>query len=201
MNKRGMLIVYSGPSGVGKGTLMGPYLKGHPEAVLSVSMTTRAPRPGETDGVEYHFVSRERFEEQIAAGGFLEYAEYSGNYYGTPRAMVEEQIAKGRDVVLEIEVQGAMKIRQTFPDAVFIFVLPPSFDALRERLCCRGTECGEVMAKRLAAAKTELQSAPLYDYVIVNDDLAAAGGRLAAVIAAAKCQTRYMRDFIDQVCG
>ena len=125
MSNRGMLIVYSGPSGVGKGTLLAPYLKSHPDAALSVSVTTRAPRPGETDGVEYSFITRERFEQLIKSDGLLEYAEYSGNYYGTPRAAVEEKIAAGRDVVLEIEVQGAMKIKKSFPDAAFIFILPP----------------------------------------------------------------------------
>ncbi|MCI8649890.1 MAG: guanylate kinase [Anaerotruncus sp.] len=199
MNKKGMLIVYSGPSGVGKGTLMAPYLKAHPEAVLSVSMTTRAPRPGETDGVAYYFVTRERFEQEIAQNGLLEYAQYSGNYYGTPRAMVEERIAQGQDVVLEIEVQGAMKIKKTFPDAVFIFVLPPSFEVLEQRLTGRGTEPPEVVAKRLAAAKAELHSASLYDYIIVNDEVGRAGARLEAVICAAKCQTKYMKNLIDKV--
>ena len=137
MMRKGLLIVYSGPSGVGKGTILGPYLKEHPEAVLSVSMTTRAPRPGETDGVEYHFVTREQFESEIAAGGLLEYAQYSGNYYGTPHRMVEEQRAQGRDVVLEIEVQGAAHIRKVCPDAVFIFVMPPSYETLENRLSGR----------------------------------------------------------------
>ncbi len=196
---KGQLIVYSGPSGVGKGTLMYPYLQEHPEAVLSISMTTRQPRPGETDGVEYYFVSHEEFEKQIIQDGLLEYARYSGNYYGTPRKMVEERIQQGQDVVLEIEVQGAMKIKQSYPDAVFIFVLPPSFSVLEARLRGRGTESEEVIAARLAAAKRELGTAALYDYIIVNDDLEQARKRLEAVIAAAKCQTKYMKDFIDEV--
>lgn len=196
---KGQLIVYSGPSGVGKGTLMYPYLQEHPEAILSISMTTRQPRPGETDGVEYYFVSHEEFEKQIIQDGLLEYARYSGNYYGTPRKMVEERIQQGQDVVLEIEVQGAMKIKQSYPDAVFIFVLPPSFSVLEARLRGRGTESEEVIAARLAAAKRELGTAALYDYIIVNDDLEQARKRLEAVIAAAKCQTKYMKDFIDEV--
>ncbi len=196
---KGQLIVYSGPSGVGKGTLMYPYLQEHPEAVLSISMTTRQPRPGETHGVEYYFVSHEEFEKQIIQDGLLEYARYSGNYYGTPRRMVEERIQQGQDVVLEIEVQGAMKIKQSYPDAVFIFVLPPSFSVLEARLRGRGTESEEVIAARLAAAKRELGTAALYDYIIVNDDLEQARKRLEAVIAAAKCQTKYMKDFIDEV--
>ena len=196
---KGQLIVYSGPSGVGKGTLMYPYLQEHPEAVLSISMTTRQPRPGETHGVEYYFVSHEEFEKQIIQDGLLEYARYSGNYYGTPRRMVEERIQQGQDVVLEIEVQGAMKIKQSYPDAVFIFVLPPSFSVLEARLRGRGTESEEVIAARLAAAKRELGTAALYDYIIVNEDLEQARKRLEAVIAAAKCQTKYMKDFIDEV--
>lgn len=200
MSKRGMLIVYSGPSGVGKGTLLAPYLKSHPQAVLSVSVTTRAPRPGETDGVEYSFITRARFEELIACDGLLEYAEYSGNFYGTPRAAVEELIAAGRDVVLEIEVQGAMRVKRSFPEATLIFVLPPSYAELRERLTGRGTEKPEAVARRLAAARRELSSAGEYDFVIVNDDLETAGAKLAAVIAAARCQTKYMHDFMQKIC-
>lgn len=196
---KGMLIVYSGPSGVGKGTILGPYLKEHPEAVLSVSMTTRAPRPGETDGVEYYFVTREQFEAEIAAGGLLEYAQYSGNYYGTPRRMVEEQLMQGRDVVLEIEVQGAARIRKACPDAVFIFVMPPSYETLESRLAGRGTEPPEVVRRRLEAARTELRCAAEYDYIIVNDDLEEARTRLGAVITAARCEARRMKNMIDKV--
>ena len=199
MMRKGLLIVYSGPSGVGKGTILGPYLKEHPEAVLSVSMTTRAPRPGETDGVEYHFVTREQFESEIAAGGLLEYAQYSGNYYGTPHRMVEEQRAQGRDVVLEIEVQGAAHIRKVCPDAVFIFVMPPSYETLENRLSGRGTEPPEVVQRRLEAARTELRCAAEYDYIIVNDDLEEARARLGAVIIAARCEARRMKNMIDTV--
>ncbi|MGI5966032.1 MAG: guanylate kinase [Anaerotruncus rubiinfantis] len=199
MSNRGMLIVYSGPSGVGKGTLLAPYLKSHPDAALSVSVTTRAPRPGETDGVEYSFITRERFEQLIKSDGLLEYAEYSGNYYGTPRAAVEEKIAAGRDVVLEIEVQGAMKIKKSFPDASFIFILPPSYAELKRRLQGRGTEPPQVVARRLAAARRELSYAGEYEYAIVNDSLETAGAQLAAVIEASRCRTKYMKDFIKQI--
>lgn len=195
---KGMLIVYSGPSGVGKGTLLVPYMKEHPEAALSVSVTTRQPRPGEADGVDYHYVTREAFEELIKSDGLLEYAEYSGNYYGTPRAKVEEQIAQGRDVVLEIEVQGAMQIKKSYPDAVFIFVLPPSYAVLRSRLTGRGTEPPAVVECRLTAARKELRHAPEYDFVIVNDDIDAARGRLSAVISAARCRTANLKEFINQ---
>ena len=188
MMRKGLLIVYSGPSGVGKGTILGPYLKEH-----------RAPRPGETDGVEYHFVTREQFESEIAAGGLLEYAQYSGNYYGTPHRMVEEQRAQGRDVVLEIEVQGAAHIRKVCPDAVFIFVMPPSYETLENRLSGRGTEPPEVVQRRLEAARTELRCAAEYDYIIVNDDLEEARARLGAVIIAARCEARRMKNMIDKV--
>lgn len=196
----GTLIVYSGPSGVGKGTILKPYLETHPEAVLSISVTTRAPREGETNGVEYYFVSRGEFERLIKGGGMLEYAQYSGNYYGTPRAAVERMIAEGRDVVLEIEVQGAMQVKKTFPDAVFVFILPPSYESLRERLTGRGTETPETLAKRLATARHELACAPEYDFVIVNDDINQAIERLTTVIQAAKYRTGNMKNMIEKVC-
>lgn len=196
----GTLIVYSGPSGVGKGTILKPYLETHPEAVLSISVTTRAPREGETNGVEYYFVSRGEFERLINGGGMLEYAQYSGNYYGTPRAAVERMIAEGRDVVLEIEVQGAMQVKKTFPDAVFVFILPPSYESLRERLTGRGTETPETLTKRLSTARHELQCAPEYDFVIVNDDVQQATDRLATVIQAAKYRTGNMKNMIAKVC-
>ena len=198
---KGTLIVYSGPSGVGKGTLLLPYLQAHPEAALSVSMTTRSPRPGERDGVEYYFVSKQRFDEEIGQGGLLEYAQYSGNYYGTPRRMVEEKIAQGKDVFLEIEVQGAMKIKQTFPEAVFIFVMPPSWEVLKKRLTGRGTEPPEVVERRLAAAQDEIHMAEKYDYIIVNDDLEAAGKKLEAVVIAAKCEARRLQETVRQLGG
>lgn len=199
MSKTGMLYVYSGPSGVGKGTILVPYLKEHDHAVLSVSATTRAPRPGETDGVEYHFKNREQFEELIQTDGLLEYAQYSGNYYGTPRAEVEKCLLEGYDVFLEIEVQGAMKIKQTFPDAVFIFVLPPSFEVLQHRLTGRGTEAPEVVEMRLNAAREEMLHAIDYDYVIINDDVEKSREQLDCIVTAAKCQTKNMKKRIEKV--
>ena len=196
----GTLIVDSGPSGVGTGTILRPSLESHPEAVLSVSVTTRAPRPGETDGVEYHFITREEFDRLAKSDGLLEHAEYSGNCYGTPRAAVERHISDGRDVVLEIEVQGAMKIRESFPEAVFVFILPPSYGTLHERLAGRGTETPEAMEARLRTARFELSHAAEYDYVIVNDDVEKAREQLGAIITAAKCRTRNMKKFIDKVC-
>ena len=199
MSERGTLIVYSGPSGVGKGTLLQPYLSRHPEACLSVSVTTRAPRPGEVDGVHYWFITEERFDQLVDSDGLLEHACYSAHSYGTPRAQVEEQLAQGRDVILEIEVQGAMQIKRSFPDAVFVFILPPSLEELRRRLSGRGTEPPQVVEDRLAAALRELGFAKEYDYLIVNDDLERAGSRLEAVIAASKCRTANLLDYVERM--
>lgn len=199
MGKRGTLFVYSGPSGVGKGTLLAPLMEGG-NIRFSVSMTTRAPRTGEVDGREYYFVTREAFEKAIEENGLLEYAEYNGNYYGTPRAMVEQQLAQGVDVVLEIEVQGARKVHAAFPDAVMVFILPPTYEELRQRLTGRATEPPEAVERRLAAAKKELACAREYDYIIVNGQLKTAREQLRAVFAAAKCEKRFMEEFIDKVC-
>lgn len=197
MSKQGTLFVYSGPSGVGKGTLLAPCLARDDGLIESVSMTTREPRPGERDGVSYYFVTKQHFQQQVDSGGLLEYACYSGNYYGTPRETVERQLASGRDVVLEIEVQGAMQIKKTFPQAVFIFVLPPSFECLEQRLCARATETPEKVAQRLSAAHDELRYAGEYDYIIVNDDIDKASGQLAAIFKAAKCERRAMQSELD----
>lgn len=199
MSERGTLIVYSGPSGVGKGTLLQPYLAAHPQARLSVSVTTRDPRPGEVDGIHYWFITQERFDRLVAEGGLLEHASYSAHSYGTPRAQVEEQLAQGRDVILEIEVQGAMQIKRSFPDAVFVFILPPSLEELRRRLSGRGTEPPQVVEARLAAAIRELEYAKEYDYLIVNDDLQRAEAKLEAVIAASKCRAAGMLDYVERM--
>ena len=178
MNKSGVLVVFSGPSGSGKGTVLAEYFKAHPEAAFSVSATTRAPRPGEVDGVNYHFVTRERFEEMIRAGEVLEHTQYNGNYYGSPAGPIRQELAAGRDVVLEIEVEGAMQVRQRFPEAVLIFVAPPSYRELEARLTGRGTESPEQIAGRLAAARREMAMAPRYDYLLVNDRVEDAARRL-----------------------
>ena len=197
---RGMLIVLSGPSGSGKGTIIKSLLSGRKDTVLSISVTTRQPRPGEMDGVHYFFRTRDEFEEMIAADSLLEYAEYNGHYYGTPEESIKKWLAEGKNVLLEIEVQGAMKVRRTFPQAVFIFVLPPSYETLRERLTGRNTETAEVVERRLAAARLELSYAAQYDYVIVNDDADKARAQLDAIICASKCRTNYMQTMIDKVC-
>lgn len=199
MTKRGMLIVFSGPSGVGKDTVLHRFLEREPGCELSVSATTRPPRPGERDGVDYHYITRERFEGMIAAGEMLEWAEYSGNLYGTPLAPVEERLDGGINVILEIEVQGAEKIRRDRRDAMFIFVMPPSWECLRARLENRGTETAEMLERRLRAAHDEIQGAARYDYVIVNDDIDRCVDCLRSVITAAEHSARYMKDFIGEV--
>jgi guanylate kinase len=167
----GKLIVLTGPSGVGKGTLLQALLKRHPELYLSISATTRQPRPGEIDGQHYYFVSRDKFEQMVAASELLEWAEYAGNYYGTPRAAVERQIQLGRSVILEIEVVGATKIHQTFPTALRIFILPPTLSELEQRIRGRGQDSDEAIARRLVRAKAEIEAADEFDVQIVNDDL------------------------------
>ena len=169
---KGMLIVYSGPSGVGKGTIRKKVFERFGDKLFySISMTTRAPREGEIDGVDYYFVTREYFEEQIEAGNFLEYAEFVGNYYGTPKDKVEEKLNNGYDVMLEIEVDGATQVKQKVEDAISIFVVPPSMEALENRLQGRKTEEQEIIQKRLEKARREIVLAGLYDYVVINDDL------------------------------
>lgn len=171
MNKQGLLVVVSGFSGAGKGTAMKRLLEKYDTYALSVSATTRAPREGEQDGREYFFKTVEAFEEMIAKDELVEYAQYVTNYYGTPRAYVEEQLAAGRNVILEIEIQGALKIKEKFPDAVLLFVIPPSAAVLRERLIGRGTESLDVIEARLKRAAEEAEGVEAYDYIVVNDNL------------------------------
>lgn len=166
----GKLIVLTGPSGVGKGTLMRSLLQRHPELYYSVSATTRAPRPGEVDGKNYYFINRSKFEQLLAQGEFLESAEFAGNYYGTPREAVLSQVQSGKLVVLEIELEGARQIRASFPEALSIFILPPSFEELERRIRGRGQDSEEAIARRLQRAKQEIQAADEFDIQIVNDD-------------------------------
>ena len=190
LNQRGLLIVLSGPSGVGKGTVRKALFEmPEQEFVYSVSMTTRPPRPGEVDGVDYYFVSREEFEKQIAAGNLLEYAEFVGNYYGTPKDKVEEQLNKGKEVILEIEVNGALQVRDKCKDAVFIFLVPPTRKALYERLKTRGTESEERIIARITKANKEFKLAHQYDYIVVNDEIYNAADRIMAIIRAEHAKT------------
>ncbi|NLL80206.1 MAG: guanylate kinase [Clostridiales bacterium] len=184
MKRRGILIVVSGFSGAGKGTLMKALMQKYDNYSLSVSMTTRAPRPGETDGKEYFFVTKDIFEEKIKQEGLIEYACYCGNYYGTPRAYVESQLSAGRDVILEIEIQGALKIKEKFPDALLLFVMPPSAAELRNRLIGRGTESMEVIDQRMRRAVEEAQGIEKYDYIVVNDKLEECVEELHGIIKA-----------------
>lgn len=171
MMQKGVLAVVSGFSGAGKGTLMKTLLRDHESYALSISATTRQPREGEVDGREYFFLSREKFEQMIAEDAFIEYAQYVGNYYGTPKKYVEDCLTAGKDVILEIEVQGAMNVKKLFPDAVTIFVAPPSAAELKKRLEGRGTETQEVIAGRMKRAQEEADLMDFYDYLLINDDL------------------------------
>lgn len=185
MSDRGLLIVFSGPSGVGKGTVRQEIFSTPDHKFeYSVSMTTRAQRPGEIDGKDYFFRSREEFEELIRNGQMLEYAEYVGNYYGTPLTYVNETLDKGIDVFLEIEVQGALQVKKKVPDAVFIFLTPPDLNELQERLVGRGTDSEEVIAKRIERAREEIALMSEYDYAIVNDEVPLAAERVKRVIEA-----------------
>lgn len=185
MSERGLLIVFSGPSGVGKGTVRQEiFSKPDHKFEYSVSMTTRAQRPGEVDGKDYFFRSREEFEELIRNGQMLEYAEYVGNYYGTPLAYVNETLDKGIDVFLEIEVQGALQVKKKVPDAVFFFLTPPDLNELEERLVGRGTDSEEVIAQRIERAREEIALMSEYDYTIVNDEVSLAAERVKRVIEA-----------------
>ncbi|MEC4985235.1 MAG: guanylate kinase [Oscillatoria sp. PMC 1068.18] len=178
----GKLIVLTGPSGVGKGTLVRSLLARHPELYLSISATTRKPRPGEVEGKDYYFLSREQFENLIHSDNLLEWAEYAGNYYGTPKAAVVKQIEQGKSVILEIEVVGARQIKQTFLDAFLIFILPPSVEELERRLRGRGNDAPEAIIKRLKRAAEELAVADAFDLQIVNDDLEVALEEVEAAI-------------------
>jgi guanylate kinase len=183
--RKGILIVVSGFSGAGKGTLMKKLVQEYDNYALSVSATTRAPRAGEENGREYFFLKREEFEQKIDEDGLIEYACYCDNYYGTPRAYVEEQLAVGKDVILEIEIQGALKIRKQYPDALLLFVMPPSAAELRRRLEGRGTETKEIIDKRMKRAIEEAEGIEEYEYIVVNDNLDTCVRELHEIIRAA----------------
>ena len=180
----GKLFVLSGPSGAGKGTICKRLLEGTDKLDLSVSMTTRKPRVGETEGVSYFFTEKEVFQEHIKKGNLLEYAEVYGNYYGTPKTPVLDKLSRGIDVILEIDMQGALKVKESYPDGVFIFILPPSMTELRKRLTGRGTETAEAIELRLGEALKELSYIDKYDYCVVNGVLEEAVARVKAIVVA-----------------
>ena len=186
MNK-GSLFVITGPSGAGKGTVLKEVIKSLNRLYFSVSATTRKPREGEVDGVHYHFLTKERFEELISADRFLEYAQYAENYYGTPLDPVLDQLEQGNDVILEIELQGALQVKKRMPQAVLVFIAPPSFEELEDRLRGRGTESEEVILRRLAIARQECANLDQFRYIVVNDEVADAADRLRAVILSQRC--------------
>ncbi len=180
--RSGTLFIVSGPSGAGKGTLVSALRSRVPDLWVSVSATTRAPRPQERDGLEYHFVSDETFDRLIAEGGLIEWAEVHGNRYGTPRELVETHVALGEQVILEIDPQGAFQVRDRYPDSVLLFILPPSLDELKRRLADRGSETEEQVSTRMRTAERELELVGNYDHVIINDDVGRAADELARII-------------------
>ncbi|MBD5513129.1 MAG: guanylate kinase [Lachnospiraceae bacterium] len=199
MKRKGILIVVSGFSGAGKGTLVKKLIEEYEGYALSISATTRQPRPGEEDGREYFFLQKEQFERKIAENGLIEYACYCENYYGTPREYVEQQLADGKDVILEIEIQGALKIKKQYEDALLLFVMPPSAEELRRRLEGRGTETKEVIDKRMHRAAEEAEGIEEYDYIVVNDDLDTCVGQLHEIITAAHNTPDRNKEFIENI--
>ena len=199
MNKKGILIVVSGFSGAGKGTIMKELLKRYDNYALSISATTRQPREGETDGREYFFKTREEFDQMIAEGELLEYATFNGNSYGTPRSYVEKLVNEGKDVILEIEIQGALQVKKLYPEALLLFVMPPSADALKERLVGRGTETPDVIAQRLAISSKESQYMGGYDYLVINDQIEKSVENVHAIISCEHYKTTRNSDTIDMI--
>lgn len=188
MNEKGKLIVISGPSGAGKSTVVFKAIEGKSNVCFSTSVTTRKPRPGEVDGKEYFFVDLDRFREMVENDELLEHAEYVANSYGTPRSYVEQKLSDGMDVILDIEVQGARQVNEKMPDAVKVFIIPPSMDELKRRLESRGTDTARAIEARLIRARQEYKEADFYDYIIVNDDADKAAGELSAIMTAERCR-------------
>jgi len=199
MKNKGILVVVSGFSGSGKGTLMKKMLETYDNYALSISMTTRKPREGERDGVEYFFTDKELFEQKIAQNQLIEYACYCDNYYGTPKEYVEKQLAAGKDVILEIEIQGALQVKAQYPECLLLFVTPPSAKELEKRLVGRGTESPEVIAKRLSRAVEESEGVEAYDYIIVNDNLEACVKQLHSVVQNAHHAPIRCAEFIKEI--
>lgn len=199
MKRKGILIVVSGFSGTGKGTLMKRLVQSYDNYALSVSMTTRSPRPGEEEGKEYFFVSREEFVNQIKNDGLIEYASYCEHYYGTPRAYVETQLEAGKDVILEIEIQGALKVREKYPTALLLFVMPPNAAELKKRLEKRGTESPEIIRMRLERALEEAKGIEEYDFIVINDKLEECVRNMHTLIQAAHETPERNEELIDSM--
>lgn len=199
MNRRGILIVVSGFAGSGKGTLMKELLNQYDNYALSISATTRKPRGQEVDGKEYFFKTVEEFEKMIAQEDLIEYANYVGNYYGTPRTYVEEQLTSGKDVILEIEIQGALKVKEKFPNTLLLFVTPPSAEILKARLVGRGTETMDVVEMRMRRAAEEAEGLASYDYILINDDLQTCVEQMHNIIQSEHFRTSRNHDFMNQI--
>ncbi|MCE5189069.1 MAG: guanylate kinase [Eubacteriales bacterium] len=201
-NRKGLLLVVSGPAGVGKGTINNTLIERNSDIRMSVSATTRAPRPGEIDGVHYFFKTEAEFEKMIAEGAFLEYMRvFDLHYYGTPKSFVEQELSEGRSVILEIDVHGAMRVKAAYPDAVLIFIAPPSMSELKSRLIHRGTESSEVIERRFETAYQELEFVKQYDYVVVNDILDLAIARTEQIISAERCRVYRNGEMIEKLQG
>jgi guanylate kinase len=198
VGRKGLLLVLSGPSGAGKGTVCRALLKNEPSLRLSVSATTRPPRHGEVDGVDYFFFEPEVFKKMIKDGHLLEYAEVYNNYYGTPLLFVEEGLEKGCDIILEIDIQGALHVKEKYPEAVLIFIAPPSKNDLEKRLFSRGSDQREVIEKRLQCAAGEMKLADRYDYIIINDEVSLVVDKIRSIITAEKSRPRYFQSFLNK---
>ena len=199
MKNKGILAVVSGFSGAGKGTLMKALLQKYDNYALSISATTRSPREGEADGREYFFLTEEAFEEKIRNNELIEYARYVNHYYGTPRDYVEQKMAEGKDVILEIEIQGALKVKEQYPDAILLFVMPPNALTLKNRLTGRGTETEEVIDARLKRAADEAEGIEAYDYILINDDLDACVEQMHCLIQGQHCRVSQNLELIQQM--
>ena len=200
--RKGLLLVISGPAGVGKGTINQSLISRNSDIRMSVSATTRPPRPGEIDGVHYFFKSEDEFQKMIESGAFLEYMRvFNTHYYGTPKSFVEQELSEGRSVILEIDVQGAMRVKAAYPDAVLIFIAPPSMSELKSRLIHRGTESSEAIERRFETAFQEMEFVDRYDYVVVNDILDLAIARTEDIIVAERCRVSRNGELIEKLKG